>query len=130
MNLREKILSLNDAKLMPVEVPEWNCTLHVRVMDVETRGRWEELSDGKKTEGIRELLLCLTVCDEQGELVFTLDDVAALSKKSAVAVERLFVRSAKLNKLSKKDVRDLEGNSDAGQSEDSSSDSPATSEKA
>jgi len=52
----------------------------------------------------------MTVCDEAGALLFSVDDVIALSSKSAKALDRIMETALQVNGLSQKHVEELEKN--------------------
>lgn len=116
MNLRETALGAEDRKPVKVDVPEWGITLYVRAMGGDERDHLEissmtDRKNGTLLSNIRAKLLVLTVCDENGELVFSRDDVEALGKKSAKALNRLYAVASVLNDFTKADINDLKKNS-------------------
>ena len=60
--------------------------------------------------------------DEAGERLFSNDDVVALGKKNASALDKVFAIAQKLNGLSAADVEELEKNSGSAQSDASALD--------
>lgn len=116
---RDDILALQDLPVEAVRVPEWGGrTVHVRAMMGSERDSWEAeqyaLSQGGTARDLldfraRFLVRCL--CDAGGTLLFTLGDVAALGKRSAAALDRLYEAAKRLSKLSKQDEDALLGNS-------------------
>lgn len=114
MSTREQILAIDDVQVVPVAVPEWGMTVHVRSMTAGDRDRFEASMQGKALNDIRAKLAVATVCDADGTRVFNPDDVAALSAKSAAALSRLFNAAAQLNHLLPGDVEALEKNSVPG----------------
>ena len=81
---------------------------------------------GKKVqmhlENVRARLVALCVVDGEGQRVFKEEDVKALGRKSALALNRVFEVAQRINGLTEKDMEELAGNSASGQSEDSTSD--------
>ena len=67
----------------------------------------------------RAKLVAKACVDENGARLFSDDDVKALSKKSALALQRVFDAASRLSGLSKQDMEDLTKNSGNGQREDS-----------
>ena len=120
MEPRDLILAANDLPVSePIPCPEWgaDCVLHVRTLTGEERDAFEESclqKQGKKREltmrNIRAKLLCKAVCDESGKPVFRPGDEAALGKKSAKVLDRLFTAAQKMNGLTDEDVEDLAKN--------------------
>ena len=113
---RDGILACQDLETEAVEVAEWCDTVYVRTMTGKERDHFEQtVADQREGErfdvrGVRALLVALTLCDENGEGLFTADDVDALNAKSAAALDTLFDVSRRLNHLRPEDVEDLAGN--------------------
>ena len=112
--LRKLVLDAEDIKIIPVPTPEWpkvDGHIHVRTLSGTQRERYIEsirqtIGTGKKAttkvliaeSGAK--LAVQTMCNAQGELLFTKDDVTALGNKSALALIRVVDASAKINGLS------------------------------
>jgi hypothetical protein len=114
---KEAILAANDLKPQEVSVPEWGGSVLVASMTGEARDEWEQSLVSKvngKAEtnlaNIRARLVAATVVDEAGKRLFTAQDVTALGKKSAAALERVCKVAQKLNGLGDSDLEDLKGN--------------------
>jgi hypothetical protein len=132
---RDQIFAAPDRKTEVVSVPEWGGEVMVRSLGGDERDAWElgELDARNRAEksgaaadrrGLRARLCALCICDEKLEALFSsADDVERLGAKSAAALDRVFAVAQRLNGLSKEDVRELEGNSGAGLSVASGSDS-------
>ena len=106
MTLRESILAAKDTTIVAVEVPEWECTVHVRSLSGSERDRFDAAviarkgKDGKvRPDGLRALLVSIAACDETGERIFADADVDALCGKSASALIRLWDAAAEINGL-------------------------------
>lgn len=98
---RDQILSAPDAaaSMESVDVPEWGGTVCVRVMTGTERGRFEEANRLARRETIRARLAAATLCDEEGQLLFTDDDLHALGQRSSVALDRVFNAALRLNAI-------------------------------
>ena len=120
---KEAILSASDVTTETVPVPEWGGEVLVKVMTGTERDEWEAAiveSDGKVSrKNIRAKLVAQCIVDEQGNRLFTQDDVAALGKKSGSSLDRVYSVAARLNKLTGKDVDELAKNSGSAPSVDS-----------
>jgi hypothetical protein len=118
------ILDTDDMKFEIIQVPEWNFSVRIRSMSGEERDAFESsiAGEGKKmnTQNIRAKLVMLTVVNGKGERIFTREQIEALGKKSAAALNRVYEASAKLSAITKADVEDLAKNSGKGQRDDSS----------
>jgi hypothetical protein len=110
---REEILSANDLKREKVKVPEWGGEVFVSAMSGESRDEWEQsLVSGKGVSltNIRARLFAMTACDEDGNRLFTSEDVQALGKKSGAALDRCVKVAQRLNRLTENDLEDLTKN--------------------
>ena len=114
----EAILGADDLPSIRVEVPEWGGHLFVRSMTAGERDLWEAWlldSDeargkGEKVDTIRATLVALTAVNGAGERMFTAEQMPALAKKSAKAMDRVFERARALNAMSAADIEELEKN--------------------
>lgn len=125
---RDSILAADDLPRKLVSVPEWGGDVFVRTMTGGERDQFEQMimeAGGADSSGWRKCfrakLAVLTLCDENGKSLFSFDDWETLSKKSAAALDRVFAVASRLNGISKTDVQELEKNSAAGQTGNSSS---------
>lgn len=124
---REQILSAQDLEKELVEVKEWGGAVYVRALTgaerdafeqslveerVVGRGRRQETTRTVNMRNARAKLCALTICDEQGERLFTDADVQDLGKKSAAALTRVYEVAARLSGLTDEDMEELTGNSD------------------
>lgn len=123
------ILAADDIKTETVPVPEWGGEVLVRGMTAAQRDDYEQsLMKGKGSDrevnlrNARTKLAVRSVVDADGELLFAEQDVVALGKKSAAALQRVFDVATRLSGLSKEDLVDLTENLDDGQSDGSTSD--------
>lgn len=125
---REDILSVDDIAYTEVSVPEWGGDVRIGTMGGDARDVWElfllagrDENDNLRAENIRATLVSLCAVDDAGELLFTLADVVALGKKSSVALDRVYGKAREFNRLSDKDIEDVEKNSESGPNDDSGS---------
>jgi hypothetical protein len=56
---------------------------------------------------VRARLVAATVCDRDGNLLFTNDDLSAISKKAGCALDRIFAAAAKHNRITPADIEEL-----------------------
>lgn len=108
----DQIFAANDMSLVPVEVPEWNGTVYVRVMSVgEMEAYQREFAEKReKMENWRSKLLVRCICDKDGKALFTNDQVEKLGTKSVKVMSRLFDLAMKHNAVTEKDVEELAKN--------------------
>ena len=123
---KKDILLVNDTVIKKVHIPEWGGDVYVRSMSGEQRDQFEALiiSNRNSVENFRAKLASMTVCDESGNLLFTEADIKELSKKSAAALQRIFVASQKLSRITPGDVTELTEALEENPLEDSASASP------
>lgn len=127
---RDDILSCDDVRIEKVIVPEWQGYVFVRGMSGRERDRFEEAVTRIDKKGVRAVryenfrarLCAECICNEQGERLFSPQDIALLGKKNAAALARVFAKATELSGMSEDDVEEMVGNSDADPSDDSGSD--------
>lgn len=111
---KKDILTANDIVKEIVNVPEWGGDVYVRGMTgrqrdqfeasiIQTRGNDRSLN----MDNIRAKLASMTICDEEGKRIFTDADIAELSNKSAVALQRIFTVAQRLSGIGEQDVDEL-----------------------
>lgn len=126
------IFAAQDLQTETVDVPEWGGAVIIRTMTGAQRDSYEQSlmkrgSDGRytvDTENMRAKLVVYTAVDEQGNALFTADDLTALAGKNAAVIERLALAAQRLNGLAKDSVEDAKKNSETTTDATSSSDSP------
>lgn len=101
---REQILAAQDLLFEEIEVPEWGGTVRIKVMSGTDRDAFEtQVRDrvklGQLGENLRALMVACSVVDEGGKLLFGAADIEALGAKSWMALDRVVMASAKLNRL-------------------------------
>lgn len=113
----EAILAVDDVRLERVEVPEWGGAVHVRTMLGEHRDLFEQdvqqfkrEDDAAPIPNAKARLLVWTLCDAAGQLLFRPDQVEALGKKNAAALQRCFDVAVRLNGLDQQTVEALRKN--------------------
>lgn len=134
---REQILEAQDLQKELVEVPEWGGAVYVRALTGTERDAFEQsmiemrtVRRGRREETVRELrlqnlrarLCAMTICDENGNRLFTDADIQLLGQKSASALNRVFEVAQRLSGLRDEDVEELVGNSDDDRNDGSTSD--------
>lgn len=114
---RDDILNAQDLPTERVAVPEWGGEVLVRGLTAAERDAFEASivkRRGQKTEmdlrNMRARLVAMCVVDEQGNRLFSDQDVEALGRKSASALDRIFEVAQRLSGLRPEDVEEL-GNS-------------------
>ena len=125
---REQIMAAPELTVEVVEVPEWGGAVRVKALSGAERDRYEASLTrlkGKRLEfrlaNVRARLAALAIVDEAGKPVFGEADVAALGRKSAKALDRVFAVAMQLAGLREEDIDELTENFPEGQSGDSTS---------
>lgn len=107
---RNDILTVEDLKREEVPVPEWGGEVLVRTLTGSERDQFEAAHLKAPDRDVRARLAAATLCDEEGKPLFTPDDVAALGRKSAAALDRVFSVGMRINGIGKADVEELAKN--------------------
>lgn len=121
---KSAILGAQDLKSEEVEVPQWGGAVRVRTMTGLERDEFRAFmeSEGLVPVGrFAAAVLASTIVGEDGERLFTMDDIAVLQAKSAASLDMPAAVAMRLNGLGFKFQEDAVKNSDSGQSEDSGS---------
>ena len=131
---REDILAVEDIVIQPVDVPEWGGRVFIKGMTGAERDSFESslvraTSKNKQDPSIdmsnvRAKLCSRTICNEEGKLLFTPSDIKALTKKSAVALQRCWDVARRLSGLSDEDIEELTEELEDSPFEDSAFDQP------
>ena len=105
---------MTDLQIQKLQIPEWNNEeICLKPFSSQDRDRFEsEMQSTSKTkfENIRARVAIKTVCDENGNLIFTEADITELGNKSAAAMSRIFDEAMKINHITDDDVKELEKN--------------------
>lgn len=113
---REDILGFDDTRFEDVTVPEWDgLVVRVKTLNALEMQRFYAILDDRD-EQTRIKIVAFTCIDEQGEALFTPEDVQALAAKSFPAIRRLSDAAFRLNRMSsqngtgEKDAQRIEEN--------------------
>lgn len=111
------ILAAPDLPHEDVAVPEWgdDCVVRIRSMTAAERDEWEAAIVSAKgavnLPNIRARLVALCAVGGDGARLFeTAEDIAALGRKAAKPMQRLFDAASRLNALREQDVEELRKN--------------------
>ena len=113
-----QILDAPDRKHKVVAVPEWGGDVLVWEATASQRDRLETMCLNKREHedqavSLRAVLLAFSICDEQGQPLFTEADIVALSKKNYKVLDRIREVADRLSGLTDEDKKDLAKNSQA-----------------
>lgn len=111
MRNREELLAVDDVEVRKVEdVPFWG-DVFIRSFSAGKRDEIEAAHLKDPYKDFRARFVVASVCDEKGNLIFKPSDIPAVSQKSAKCIDMIFGEVAKLNRITKDDVEELEKNS-------------------
>lgn len=105
-----EILAADDKGLTPVFVPKWGGTVYVAALSAGDREDWESQAQGTNRKDILTSFLVLVLRDENGNKLFTDDDIVKLREKNAAVMLDLMKRGQKLNALTDQDVEEMAKN--------------------
>lgn len=124
---KSAILDAQDLPHEDVPVPQWGGAVRVRTMTGLERDQFRATlaADGDIPVGkFSAALLAATCIDEEGNRLFTMEDMELLQAKSAASLDMPAAAAMRLNGLGPNAVADSVKNSASGQSDDSGSASP------
>jgi hypothetical protein len=110
INLRDKILGMNDLKHQPCPIPEWDCTIIIKEMTGQQRARLlqnaVDVTTGKMDleKMYPELAIYSCMHPDTGQPIFQIEDRDFLNTKSGAALERIAGIAMQLSGLSSKGV--------------------------
>lgn len=111
---REEILAKVDLKKETVTVAEWGGSVFVSEMSGTQRDAWEQSIRQKDASGNiaspRAKLVVFTVVDENGDRIFTEEDVPSIGKLAARSLEKVCTVAMRLNGLGAGDVEEAKKN--------------------
>ncbi len=109
---KEDILEAQDIQTDTVDVPEWGGTVHVRALNAVERGKLDNLGAQARLDGTAQLedmhvmTVQMGVIDDDGQRVFSEDDIPELREKAAAPMERISERIWEMSGISEEDVED------------------------
>ncbi len=123
---KQTILDADDIKSEKVPVPEWGGDVKVFGLTAGERDSYEDglinHSGGKKKVTLNDAtarMCSLSIRDEKGKRLFSDKDIAALSRKSADPLNRIFQVAARLSGMEKGDLEEMVKNSETIQKDSS-----------
>lgn len=132
---KEEILAADDLETREVEVPEWGGTVLVKALSGSERAKYlMSITALRGRDAVPNLanisakLCARAIVGEDGRRLFGDNEINALGAKSGAALERVFAVAAEISGLQDEDIQAAIENFDETASEDSTSDSPETSD--
>lgn len=119
----ESILAAEDFVYDIVECPEWGGEVRVRSLSGAQRATLKKAVEAGQ-DNIDETICVMAIVDQDGNRIFTQQQIAALSKKNTSVISRIAVRVAEISGMRDraKAVKDAEKNSGEIRRDDSSFD--------
>jgi hypothetical protein len=130
----------NSRKWEDVPVPEWGPDAEVRIMELTAADRGyveagqivaNDSNPKLKVDSLktyRQKMVAAGLVDENGVRLYAWKDLPLLDDFGGAVLERLCDVALRLSGMGRHAVKKAEGNSDAGTTDSSSSDSPSTSD--
>lgn len=116
MSLRESILASKSKKLVPIEVPEWDCTVYVSSLSTRDFNHLVKLMGGGETpDDLFARLVYLCACDESGIRIFSESDIPSIQDMDAEPVKRVALKAQEVNGFSDSSEALAEKNSETTQ---------------
>lgn len=126
---RDEFFAFADVTIEKVHIKEMNTDFYVRSLSAAEKSKWEldaiEVSHNPKQndaptkimksrmETAQARLVELAVCHEDGSRFFKDGDAAAIGRKNAMIVAKLFNVAARLSAITKEDLEEITKNSEA-----------------
>lgn len=117
---RDQILGADDLEKKEVDVPEWGGSVYVRALSGKQRNqlemialRYSDQNDLSALENYNGLIAAWSIVDENGNRLFTDDEVGLLMEKSASALNTIVEEARELSGITEEDVEEIAGNSGA-----------------
>jgi hypothetical protein len=112
MLTRDQILDADDRKFTDVDVPEWGGKLRVKTMTSAERQRFQAKVQAQPKgvpDDLMEQIVVACVVDENGDNLFSLEDIDILSSKSSIPIATVFSAAAELNGMTKGSIEQIKG---------------------
>lgn len=109
------ILDCKDIETEVVKVPEWGGEVLVQGISLTEKDAYRKslTIDGEiELDGATARLCTMCMVDEDGKRLFEEIDIAALSTKSAAAIERIFQVAQRLSGMDQEEIKDAVKNSE------------------
>ena len=108
----QAIKNADDRRLVEVDLTEeWGGIVFIKPLSGKQRD-WIEVNSGDKRQSLmmRSKIAVMSVCDANGQLMFTDADIEWLCEKSGVALEKILKAVTSVNAVQAGDIEALEKN--------------------
>lgn len=110
----EEILATDDLKREDVPIPEWDTFVTVQELTATARDEYESsivqiVGDETRVDSrnLRAKLVAISCVDENGEPLWTPDQVAAIGLKSATAIDRIVDVAKRLSGIGESELAEV-----------------------
>lgn len=117
MLTKDQILGADDLPTKMVHIPEWDGNVNLKSLNGYEREELERLITEFKTKGkcsggqaVRAVSAALSIVDENGNRVFSDDDIPSLAQKSGSALDRILDEVLSHNGMTQRDAEELKKN--------------------
>lgn len=109
---KDDILKASDCSVEPLDVPEWGGRIYLRLWSAADLDAFEKsvLGNQQHDDNKRAIVASLSICDADGNRLFSPEDVEELGKKSATALDRVLLRAVEMNRMTVAAQEELEKN--------------------
>lgn len=134
MNLKDKILNSPLVK-ESIFLERFDCEIWVYELtgydrdQLAARFADSEIPASTRFNNLRASVAVASCRDADGNPIFTIDDIPALTLKSGAELDLIFDLARKISKMDEEDIEDMVKNSEGGPIESSGFDSPPNSEQ-
>ncbi len=122
----ENILSADDMKVAPVDVPEWGGKIYVRRLTGRERDEFEQLMNDRKAakslkvRGVISRIVALAASKADGSKLFTSNDAESrLDDKACAPLMRVFDAALKISGMRDDDIDNIKEGLEPSPSESS-----------
>ncbi len=114
---KEQLLTIK-ARGLPckeIDVPELGGTVYIARLTGRERDEleWAVEENKARKADIRALYAAACLCDENRNRFFTFEDVDIVAALDGIALDRIYVAALRFNRMRRKDIDELEKNSEA-----------------
>lgn len=107
---KQQIIEAKDCPVEAVDIPEWGGNAYIKTLTGAERMSLERDIARDESDALFRVV-CATLSDNKGQLIFNYpDEIELLKTKSVKVVQRLFKESLRVNAMRPEDVEDAAKN--------------------
>lgn len=105
---RQDILNSIDIDYTTVDVPKWGGPVRLKALSIAEQISYSKYTTESKDTDQKHIykLLVMSIVDDNGNPLFTMDDIEALAKKSSESVLKVFFAANDLNNPKEGELED------------------------